>query len=518
MLLGVLTVFGGIGLLVYLVVLLATPAEGDTAAPVEAMFGRGTSSMSPLTVVGFGAITVIGFGIIVNDSFRAMLLGAAILVAGALLFNRSGARAGRQRPPGRPATPGRAPPAGHPSGPPPQYGPPQPQYGATTAQPYGTPPPQPYGPWRAAVTEPRRNSRAGRQPSPGRRPGSRAPAATEGGQSAEHGTAADRRRGRRRPGGAGRRRHHAATAGSGAAARDRGRTDDVRLPGHTGIGALAGPRRGHRRTLRQDPAAPRRHGAPEGTGEPGDPGRGPRSAFGLPPHTGYRPPFAPHGPYAGGAPPLPPLPPLPPRQPKPSSPLGAATFWMIFVVLGVVATLELTGAVDVSPAGYFAAVLATIGLGLLIGTWFGRARWLIALGLAAAVALGVAGTTESWVPFTEKPRNVTWAPADYTALAPRYESNVGDAVLDLRAVDFTGRDTGITVVVGAGNVRVYLPEQVDVTATADVNVGDATLFGDRWSGVSGTRRERTDLGRDGAGGGTLRLDVRLNVGTLEVTR
>ncbi len=515
-LLGVLTLFGGLGLLVYLVVLLATPAEGDTAAPVEAMFGRGTSSMSPLTVVGFGAITVIGFGFIVHDSFRAMLLGAAILVAGALLFNRSGAAG--QGGNGRPWQ-GPNPGPGGPGGPPPPqppYGPPQPPYGATPHQPYGTPPPQPYGPWQqpygASPQQP-----GGPQPSPAATGQPGAVTTTESGQPAEHGIAADDTgTARELPGAAETRQLPAAgrlpEIGAGPTTlafpalpesgrwRDRDEITAV-LPG-TDSGATPSDVPG---------AVP---GAP--TGEQAGPGLSP--GFGLPPHSGYRPAFAPHGPYEPGAapPPLPPLP--PPRQPRPSSPLGAATFWMIFVVLGVVAVLELTGTVDVGPSGYFAAVLATIGLGLLVGTWFGRARWLIALGLAAAAALGVAGTTETWGPFTDGRRDVTWTPADYAEVASRYESSAGDAVLDLRGVDFTGQETEIAVVGGVGSVRVYLPPEVDVTAVAAVDVGESLLFGDQHSGVGTARQERTDLGPDGPGGGTLRLDVRLNVGNVEVTR
>ena len=62
---------------------------------------------------------------------------------------------------------------------------------------------------------------------------------------------------------------------------------------------------------------------------------------------------------------------------------------MVFLVLGVVAALDLSDAVAIPPSGYFAAALVTIAFGLLVGTWFGRARWLIALGLVTAAALGV---------------------------------------------------------------------------------------------------------------------------------
>ena len=102
-LLAVLGFFGGIGILVYVAAWLIIPTEGDTASPVESMLGRGRSSMSPVTVIVLGILVAASFGYIVTDAFRAVLLGAAILVAGALLLNRDsrspqpGAPAGRRR-------------------------------------------------------------------------------------------------------------------------------------------------------------------------------------------------------------------------------------------------------------------------------------------------------------------------------------------------------------------------------------------------------------------------------------
>ena len=97
-LLAVLGFFGGIGILVYVAAWLIIPNEGDTASPVESMLGRGRSSMSPVTVIVLGILVAASFGYIVTDAFRAVLLGAAILVAGALLLNRDSRSATARRP------------------------------------------------------------------------------------------------------------------------------------------------------------------------------------------------------------------------------------------------------------------------------------------------------------------------------------------------------------------------------------------------------------------------------------
>jgi hypothetical protein len=190
---------------------------------------------------------------------------------------------------------------------------------------------------------------------------------------------------------------------------------------------------------------------------------------------------------------------------------------MIFVAIGVVVVLDLTGAVPVWPSTYFAAALTTIALGLLVGTWFGRARWLIALGVLASLALGISATAESFSG-VRPVGDVVWRPTDLSGVANRYETSVGDATLDLRAVDFSKEDAQITVQMGAGDLQVVLPPDVDVSTRVELDAGDARVFAEQWSGFDQRAREVTDLGTDGAGGGKLRLFLNLNVGSVEVNR
>ncbi|MDG4806166.1 PspC domain-containing protein [Micromonospora sp. WMMD1120] len=466
-LLAVLGFFGGIGILVYVAAWLIIPNEGDTASPVESMLGRGRSSMSPVTVIVLGILVAASFAYIVTDAFRAVLLGAAILVAGALLLNRDS----------------RAPRPGTPGGPPP-----------------GAPPGTPPGPVVPPVTWP--------APSYGTVPPTGPATATEPGYAA------------------------APTPGSPTVTIPVYEVPPTSGPLPPGPGqpvSGVGPVSGQPAATTADPTA-----APvSATGWPstGTPGAGwpsapvssaPTAPVGYPtapPPSGYRPPFAPHGPYAAPAPAVAPAkPPKPPKRPKERSPLGAVTFSLIFLVLGFVALLDLLDVFAVSASAYFAAALATIALGLLVGTWFGRARWLIALGLVTAAALGTATVAESYDRIRGVDGAVTWAPTDHRDLADRYENSFGDAVLDLRGIDFTKRDSQVTVAVNFGKATVVVPPDVDVTTVADVNAGDATVFGNRSGGLDGRLRESTDLGADGPGGGTLRLYIHVNAGNLEVTR
>jgi phage shock protein PspC (stress-responsive transcriptional regulator) len=82
----VLTIFGGIGALAYLLGWLLLPSDGDTATPVEALAGRGRSGTSTvLTIIG-GVIVVISLAAYVSDPFRATPLLAVVLLGGALLL------------------------------------------------------------------------------------------------------------------------------------------------------------------------------------------------------------------------------------------------------------------------------------------------------------------------------------------------------------------------------------------------------------------------------------------------
>jgi phage shock protein PspC (stress-responsive transcriptional regulator) len=399
-LLVVLGFFGGIGILVYLAAWLLIPSEGDTASPLESMFGKGRSSMSPILVIALAILVALMFGFIVTDGFRAALLGAAVLVGGALLLSRTNNPSAATPPPNAPSA----------AGPP---GPAYPGFGTPTSP---TPPPAASA---AAAT--------GGMPEPS------APA-----------------------------------------------------PGYP-------------------PAAP----------------GGPATTAQLPPvPPGYRPPFAPHGPYGGGATPPPPPPPAPPKPPRERSPLAAATFSMILVVLGVVAALDVANVIDPGPSAYFAAALATVALGLLVGAWYGRARWLIVLGIVLSAALGISTIAESQD--VRRIRNqggdVVWAPASISELEPRYEQSFGQATLDLSNIDFTDHSADVDVTINAGDVQVTLPQDVDVTVAVRVRAGDAQILGRDVSGVNVGATRITDNGDDGVGGGELRLNLVVNAGHAEVDR
>ncbi|MFI5890649.1 PspC domain-containing protein [Actinoplanes sp. NPDC051513] len=240
----------------------------------------------------------------------------------------------------------------------------------------------------------------------------------------------------------------------------------------------------------------------------------------APPATGYRPPFAPHGPWASTPPayqppqPPQPRPPRPPKPPRERSKLGRLTFFAVIMVIGLMAVIDMAGA-SIAVSAYFAAALVTIALGLIVGAWLGRARGLIALAILVAIGLGISTGVERW---GGEVGNSVYHPRTVAEIADRYDFTAGNATLDLRDVAFTDQQTVTTLTMKFGQLRVLLPPTVDTTTTLSLDTGRAVIFGKEYTDKSVSNESATDLGTDGAGGGTLKLDLQMDTGNVEVIR
>jgi hypothetical protein len=219
-------------------------------------------------------------------------------------------------------------------------------------------------------------------------------------------------------------------------------------------------------------------------------------------------------------PPYPGLQPVPRRQPKPPrqrSKLGRLTLSALCLALGVLVAIDLGAQVRVDPQVYIATALGILALGLVVGAWFGRARWLIPFGVILTIALAGSATADRVVS-GRSVENVNVAPASASDILSAYHTDFGDIRLDLSGVDFAGEDVSFTVDVGVGgNIDILLPPNVDADVEADLEGGDMQLFDRHFSGLN-QHQERQDLGADGAGGGHVRIVANVNWGNVEVHR
>ena len=207
--------------------------------------------------------------------------------------------------------------------------------------------------------------------------------------------------------------------------------------------------------------------------------------------------------------------PRPPKPPRERSPLGLLTLSAAAVVAGVLLVLRAAGVDGITAPRVLAAALLVVGAGLLVGTWHGRARWLIAPGVVLALALGataaVGDTLEDGV------GERTWRAADGSS----YALGVGEGVLDLRTLRGVD-DAQVRAEVGVGQLTVLVPEDLVVRITGDVDFGQLTtveLDGDRRD-FAGDEPDDVNatfvVGTSGAV--TADIDLEVGMGLIEVRR
>jgi phage shock protein PspC (stress-responsive transcriptional regulator) len=207
--------------------------------------------------------------------------------------------------------------------------------------------------------------------------------------------------------------------------------------------------------------------------------------------------------------------PVAPQPARPRSSLWLFTVSVAAVALGIIAINDAIWA-TVAPATYVATALGIVGLGLLIGAWYGRSRGLIALGLVLSFAL-VPAVVYDRVDFHEE--NVEVSPSTVAGIPTgTQEHGVGEVRYDLSAVEFAENDpVSLTIDQGVGELTVILPPDVDVTVNADLGVGEIQVLDDV-SGGFGRELRVVDNGADGPGGGELELQLDLGMGRIEVDR
>ncbi|GAA5001341.1 hypothetical protein GCM10025734_37060 [Kitasatospora paranensis] len=169
------------------------------------------------------------------------------------------------------------------------------------------------------------------------------------------------------------------------------------------------------------------------------------------------------------------------------------------------------------PATVAAAALLALGLVILVGARYGRARGLTVPALLLALLL--AGSGGSGAVLGAGLGDRTWTPAAASALQDHYALAAGDATLDLTAVDPAGGTLSSTVRLGAGDLKVLLRRDVTVRLTVRNAVGDVRLpNGERLSGTGRTRESVVPPAAGAVPRGTLDLTLNVGLGDVEVVQ
>ncbi|ARZ68365.1 membrane protein [Streptomyces albireticuli] len=204
-------------------------------------------------------------------------------------------------------------------------------------------------------------------------------------------------------------------------------------------------------------------------------------------------------------------------------PLGGWTFLLAFLAFALGTGL----AWDHQPLGTcleigLASALGVFGLGMAVSSLYGRTGGgtVVAAVLTAGLLSGAAALPKSVS--TDWTRS-TWRPAEVSAVRGEYRVGSGVGELDLTGLAWpedapvrTGAE------VGAGQLRVVLPEDVTAKLTIDVGVGDIQLPGEATDNIDVRPGQKRSVTLDPVPGkssrGTLELRLKAGIGQVEVTR
>jgi predicted membrane protein len=203
----------------------------------------------------------------------------------------------------------------------------------------------------------------------------------------------------------------------------------------------------------------------------------------------------------------------PPTKP-PSRTYGPVVAGLLLVAVGLLWFLDVLDVIELRFALVVPAVLAVIGLALIIGAFDGPHTGLVIAGVFVTIAtLALAVVPDGAFRGGVGERNIVVA--DQSELKERYDLGLGEMNLDLSDLDLTS-SASIAASVGAGQLRITLPPDIPVAIEARVGAGEIDLLGEGADGIS-VDLDHTSDGFDTAPI-TLTLELSVATGNIKVER
>ena len=197
------------------------------------------------------------------------------------------------------------------------------------------------------------------------------------------------------------------------------------------------------------------------------------------------------------------------RPPRPQSPLGWYVLGAVLVGIGLLALSTGIMGDAVEPGRYFGLALAVIGIGLVIGAWWGHARLLILLGLlllpfafaASLITVPIEGGFGSHRSSPTSPEEVN----------DEYRLVGGQIYLDLTRIEGSGEPIEISASVALGELNVFMPDDAGLELAAAVGGGQMRILGVH---AEGTNLETQRIVE--GDGPQFVLDLQAGLGTVEI--
>lgn len=195
------------------------------------------------------------------------------------------------------------------------------------------------------------------------------------------------------------------------------------------------------------------------------------------------------------------------REPRSAALLGL-TSSLVAIALAATWIYEATQK-DIPWTTYVAVALAVVGVGLLVGTFFGNGGVLIGVGVLLAITLAIGSVFPSGRIGQQTPTPTT--AADVKA---EYRHGIGRLELDLSRVSDPERLLGRTIRIhaGIGQTRIAVPEGLNLDVHADVKAGQISLFGRDDDGTDVSMSQSAEQPANAA----LTIDVDQKLGQIEV--
>ena len=206
----------------------------------------------------------------------------------------------------------------------------------------------------------------------------------------------------------------------------------------------------------------------------------------------------------------PPMVAMPREPPKPRGPLGWYSLAAVLIVVGVLASIQNIAELDVDLGQYFGVALLILGIGLVIGAWWGRARLLIVLGILL-LPLGVAASFIT-APLEGGFGELTFAPASSQELQGEYRLVGGRLVLDLTQMDATAGQVDVDASVAIGQLTVVVPDEAALDVDVAVGGGAIGFLDTDWIGGTGVTNHYSRAGN----GANYLLALEAGVGEIRV--
>lgn len=196
------------------------------------------------------------------------------------------------------------------------------------------------------------------------------------------------------------------------------------------------------------------------------------------------------------------------RPPRERSWLGWLSLGAALAVGGALWMAREAGVAEPSLAQLLAAPLTVLGIGLLVGSWAGRARWTAVPGLALVPIVLVVGVIT--VPLEGAWEDRYLRPHTAAELRPAYRQSGSSLVLDLSRLCPGQHPEPIRATMGVGDIQVVLPKGSPSSIAVSAGLGSVSVLGRSRGGLGISDEVRSP------GSSPIEMDLEVGIGNVSV--